>query len=141
MASSKMSTTCWDRDCRRAKIEGMDATTDFRLDADFHRDLRHNLYDAGRSLDQKLELIAGFLNRPEPALLRRAAAWEDEEIARALLEFVNTAAEDQGTRPRAARLLNALVGAAEFERRADGAGLTALQYAHLIRVRRELGDA
>ena len=50
-----------------------------------------HLYDAGRSLDQKLELIAGLLNRLEPALLQRAAAWEDEEIARSLLEFVNPA--------------------------------------------------
>ena len=114
---------------------------DFRLDANFHEDLQRILDYADLSLDQRLELIAGLLNRLEPALLQRAAEWEDEEIARAFLEFVNPAAEDQGTRPRTARLLNALVGAAEFKRRADGAGLTALQYAHLIRVRREQGDA
>ena len=99
---------------------------DFRPDADFHLDLQHILDDAELSLDRRLELIAGLLNRLEPTLLQRAAEWEDEEIARAFLEFVNPADKDQGTRPRTARLLNALVGAAEFKRRADGAGLSAL---------------
>ena len=114
---------------------------DFRLDANFHEALQHILDDAELSLDRRLELIAGLLNRLEPALLQGTAEWEDEEIARASIEFVNPVARDQGTLPRAARLLNALVGAAEFKRCADGAGLTALQYAHLIRVKRELGDA
>ena len=113
---------------------------DFSPDANFHEALDYILNDADLSLDQKLELIAGLLNRLEPALLQRAAEWEDGEIARAFIEFVNPADKDQGTLPRTARLLNALVGAAEFKRRADGSGLSALQYAHLIRVRRELGD-
>ena len=114
---------------------------DVNLDSNFHDDLQHVLDDADLSLDQKLERVAGLLNHLEPALLEKAAAWEDEEIARAFLEFVAPAGQDVGTRPREARLLNALVGAAEFGRRAHRAGLTAAQYAHLIRVRRELGDA
>ena len=113
---------------------------DFRFDTNFHLDLQRILDDPDLNLDRRLELVAGLLNRLEPTLLERATSWADEEIARAFLEFVNPAGLDQGTGPREARLLNALVGAAEFKRRADSAGLTALRYAHLIRVRRELGD-
>ena len=114
---------------------------DVNLDANFHDVLQHILDDADLSLDQRMERVAGLLNRLEPALLEKAAEWEDEEIAQAFLTFVNPDGTDQETRPREARLLNALVGAAEFGRRAHRAGLTAAQYAHLIRVRRELGDA
>ena len=114
---------------------------DVNLDSNFHRDLQDILDDADLSLDQRMERVAGLLNRLEPALLEKAAAWEDEEIARAFLEFVAPAGQDEGTRPREARLLNALVGAAELKIRANRAGLTAAQYAHLTRVRRELGDA
>ena len=72
-----------------------------------------------------------MLNHLEPALLQRAAVWKDEEIERAFLEFVAPTGEDQGTRERTERLLNSLVGAAEFKPRADLAGLTTLRYAHL----------
>ena len=88
----------------------MDAVGDVRFDANSYRDLQPILDNADLSLDQKLELIAGLLNRLEPALLQRAAEWEDEEIARAFIEFVSPADKDQGTLPRTARLLNALGG-------------------------------
>ena len=114
---------------------------DVNLDSNFLEALDRILNDADLSLDHRLERLAGLLNRREPSLLEKAAAWEDEEIERAFIEFVNPAGKEQGTRPREARLLKALVGAAEFKIRANRAGLTALQYAHLIRVRRELGDA
>ena len=96
------------------------------------------LDDVDLSFDQRLERLVGLLNRLEPALLQAAAGWEDAEIEQAFLEFVNPTEPRLAT--RAERLIAALVGAAELKRRADRAGLTALQYAHLIRVRRELGD-
>lgn len=114
---------------------------DFGLDANFIEALDRILDNADLSLDRRLELAAGLLNRQEPAPLKEAAGWEDEEVARAFLEFVAPTGEDQGTRERPERLLNALIGATEFKRRAQRAGLTTLQYAHLIRIRRELGDA
>ncbi|MDE2813144.1 MAG: hypothetical protein OXM01_08975 [Gemmatimonadota bacterium] len=112
--------------------------SDFESDANFHRDLQLLLDDVDLSIDQRLEGLVGLLNRLEPALLANAVEWTDQEIAEAFLEFVTPANRSQET--RASRLLTALVGAAEFKRRADRAGLAALQYAHLIRVRRELGD-
>ena len=112
---------------------------DFNLDASFHRDLRHILDDAGLSLDQRLERLAGLLDRLEPALLEGAAAWADDRIEQAFVEFVKLAGRRRETREE--RFIAALVGAAEFKRRADRAGLTTLQYARLIRLRRELGDA
>ena len=112
---------------------------DFNLDANFHRDLQHILDDADLSLDRRLERLAGLLNRLEPALLEGAAAWADEEIEQAFVEFVKPGDPHRQTREE--RLMSALVGAAEFKRRADRAGLTTPQYAHLIRVKRELGDA
>lgn len=81
---------------------------DFGLDANFIEALDRILDDADLSIDQRLELIAGLLNHLEPALLQRAAGWEDEEIERAFPEFVAPTGEDQGTRERAERLLNAL---------------------------------
>ena len=113
--------------------------SDFELDPNFHRDLQRILDDVDLSIDQRLERLVRLLNRLEPALLARAAEWTDEEIAKAFLEFVMPADRLQEEN-RESRFLAALVGAAEFKRRADRAGLTALQYAHLIRVRPELGD-
>ena len=112
---------------------------DFSLDSCFHRDLQQILDDADLSLDQRPERLAGLLNRQEPALLKEAAGWADEQIEQAFVEFVNPAGPYLETRE--ARLIAVLVGAVEFKRRALRAGLTTLQYAHLIRVRRELGDA
>ena len=104
----------------------------------FHRDLQLLLDDVDLSIDQRLERLVGLLNRLEPALLARAAEWTDQEIAEAFLEFVMPADRSQET--RGSRFLTALVGAAEFKRRADGPGWRRCNNAHLIRVRRELGD-
>ena len=91
----------------------------------FHRDLQLLLDDVDLSIDQRLERLVGLLNRLEPALLARAAEWTDQEIAEAFLEFVMPADRSQET--RGSRFLTALVGAAEFKRRAERAGLAALQ--------------
>ena len=100
--------------------------------------MRLLLDDVDLSIDQRVERLVGLLNWLEPALLANAAEWTDQEIAEAFLEFVTPADPSQET--RASRFLTALVGAAEFKRRADGAGLAVPQYSHLIRVRREQGD-
>ena len=86
---------------------------DFNLDASFHRDLRHILDDADLSLDQRLERLAGLLDRLEPALLKRAATWPDDRIEQAFVEFVKPAGRlprtcrmvSEGTQPVDARLL------------------------------------
>ena len=54
------------------------------------------------------------------------------------MEFVNPTGLVQGTRD--SRFLAALVAAAEFKKRADRAGVTTLEYARLVRVRREMDD-
>jgi len=111
---------------------------DFHLDSDFHASLRRILDDDNLSIDQRLERLIAFLNDLEPALLKAAAKLTDEETAKAFLEFVNPAAPHQ--KGREERFIAALVGAAELKRRAGQAGLDVLRYAHVIRVKRELGD-
>lgn len=110
--------------------------SDFELDYNFHRNLQQILDDVDLSIDERLTQLASLLIRLEPALLEAAAGLTDEEIARAFLEFVHPRQER-----REARFLAAQVGAAELKRRADQAGLDVMRYAHLVRVRRELGDA
>ena len=113
--------------------------SDFELDYDFHESLQRILDDVDLSVDQRLERLAALLDRLGPALLETAAGLADEEIAHGFLEFVNPAGRRR--EGRAERFLAALVGAAELKRRADQAGLDVMRYAHLVRVRRELGDA
>ena len=112
---------------------------DFDLDSNFHESLRRILDDVDLSTDQRLEQLVALLGRLEPALLEAAAEWADGEIAKAFLEFVNPTDTHQGGREE--RFIAALVGAAELKRRAGQAGLDVMRYAHLVRVRRELGDA
>ena len=110
---------------------------DLNLGSDFHRNLQLILDDDHLSIDQRLEHLGGLLNDLEPALLEAAAKLTDEEIAHAFLEFVRPAAPHrEGCEER---FIAALVGAAELKRRADQAGLDVMRYAHLVRVKRELG--
>lgn len=111
---------------------------DFHLDANFHRNLQRILNDVDLSIDERLERLIALLNELEPALLESAVKLTDEEIAKAFLEFVNPAAPLQEGREE--RFIVALVGAGELKRRAVQAGLDVMRYAHLMRVRRELGD-
>ncbi len=111
---------------------------DFDPDSNFHDSLRRIIDDDNLSIDQRLEHLGGLLNDLEPALLEAAAKLTDEEIAKAFLEFVNPA--DPHREGREERFIAALVGAAELKRRAGHAGLDVLRYAHLVRVKRELGD-
>ena len=112
--------------------------SDFELDANFHESLQRILDDVDLSIDERLEQLALLLDRLEPALLEAAAGLTDEEIAHAFLEFVNPAGTHREGREE--RFITALVGAAELKKRAGRAGLDVLRYAHLVRVRRELGD-
>ena len=137
-AQAKPFTVGPEHNCHGLETGGLDTVNESELDASFHHDLQCILDAVDLDIDQRLDRLIGLLNRREPALLARAEEWTDQEIARAFLEFVNPA--DQLRANREARLLGALVGAAEFKKRAGRAGLTALQYAHLLRVRRELGD-
>ena len=97
---------------------------DSRLDSNFLQALNRILVDVDLSIDQRLEQLVALLNRLEPALHEVAAEWADEEIAKAFLEFVNPTGPFQ--EGRAERFIAALVGAAEFKRRADGIGLDVL---------------
>ena len=92
----------------RHTIGGIDAVDDFSLNANFHRELQHILDAVDLSLDQRLERLAGLLNRLEPALLEQAAAWADEEIERAFVEFVASVGTDQGTPPRRSEIAQRL---------------------------------
>ena len=94
--------------------------------------------DVDLSIDERLERLVGLLNRLEPALLETAARCSDAEIEIAFLEFVDP--ETYNSRRREARFLIALAGAGELKRRADRAGVTVMEYARLIKVRREMDD-
>ena len=94
--------------------------------------------DVDLSIDQQLDRLITLLNQLEPALLETAAGLADEEIDKAFLEFVDPTSLHRGRRE--ARFLAALVGAGEFKRRDDRAGVTVLEYARLIRVRREMDE-
>ena len=112
---------------------------DFDVYPDFHESLRRILDGVDLSIDQRLEQLVALLSRLEPDLLEVASEWADEEIAKAFLEFLNPT--DTHQEGREERFIAALVGAAELQRRAHQAGLDVMRYAHLVRVRRELGDA
>ena len=94
--------------------------------------------DVDLSPDQKLDHIAGLLDRLDPTLLENAADWADEEIEQAFLELVNIADPSQETSHE--KFLAALVGLAELKRRADRVGMRVRQYRGLFRIRLELGD-
>ena len=79
----------WDFDAGQ-KLEEQTPWVISRFDANLHRDLQH-LDAADLSPDQKLDHIAGLLDRLDPSLLEDAADWADEEIEQAFLEFVNIA--------------------------------------------------
>ena len=94
--------------------------------------------DVDLSIDERLDRLVTLLNQLEPALLEAAAGWSDAQIEIAFLEFVDSETNHQGRRE--ARFLIALAGAGELKRRADRAGVTVLEYARLIKVRREMDD-
>ena len=94
--------------------------------------------DVDLSIDERLDRLVTLLNQLEPALLEAALGWSDAQIEIAFLEFVDPETHHHGRRE--ARFLIALVGAGELKRRADRAGVTVLEYARLIKVRREMDD-
>lgn len=108
-------------------------------DFNFQRDYDRIFDNPGLSIDQQLDQLIALLNQFEPNLLQLAAQMPDDDIEKAFLEFVDPTGLVQGTRD--ARFLVALVAAAEFKQRADQAGVSALESARLVRVRREMNDA
>lgn len=107
-------------------------------DFDFQRDYDRIFDNMDLSIDQQLDQLIALLNQFEPNLLQLAAQMPDDEMEKAFLEFVNPTGLVQGTRD--SRFIAALVAAAEFKQRADQAGVSALEYARLVRVRREMDD-
>lgn len=107
-------------------------------DFDFQRDFDRIFQNPDLSIDQRLDQLVGLLNQLEPSLLQLAGQMSDHEIEEAFLEFVDPTGLVQGTRD--SRFLAVLVAAAEFKQRADRTGVTAMEYARLIRVRREMDD-
>lgn len=96
--------------------------------------------DGNASLDQLLDGLVQLFERIDPSLLEAAAALTDADIEQAFLEFAEPGRSLSLSVSREARFLTALLGAAEFKRRADRTGVPALDYARLLRVRRQLGD-
>ena len=94
--------------------------------------------DADLSIDEQLDHLISLLNDLTPALLDTTSRWSDVQIEEAFLAFVDPETHNQGRRET--RFLIALAGAAELKRRADRAGVTVLEYARLIKVRREMDD-
>jgi len=90
------------------------------------------------AIDQKLERIVETLNGLDAQLLKavsKFSAWEMEE---AFNKFLTPKQRDETIQLQ--NLLIAIACAAEFKRRADQVGLTVLEYARRIRVRRELDN-
>ena len=107
-------------------------------DLNFQRDYDRIFDNPDLSIDQQLDQLIALLNQLEPNLIQLAAKMPDDEIERSFLEFVDPTGLVQGTRD--SRFIAALVAAAELKQRADQAGMTALEYARLVRVRRETDD-
>ena len=104
----------------------------------FQQAFDHILDNVDLSIDERLDRLVGLLNRLEPALLETAAGWSGAQIEEAFLEFIHSETHNEGRRE--ARFLIALAGAAELKLRADRQGVSVLNYARLIRVRREMDD-
>ena len=108
-------------------------------DFDFQRDYDRTFDNPELSIDQQLDQLIVLLNQLEPNLLQLPAQMPDDEIEKAFLEFFDPTGLVQGTRD--SRFIAALVTAAEFKQRADQAGVSALEYPRLVRIRREMDDA
>ena len=94
--------------------------------------------DPDASIDQVMDGLVEMFDQMDPAYLESAASLTDGDIEQAFLEFVDPGGSLSTSPSREGCFLTALLGAAEFKRRADRAGVTVLEYARLIRVRREL---
>ena len=91
------------------------------------------------SIDQKLERIVETLNVLDAQLLKAVSKFSASEMEEAFDAFVKPGEVDQNVQLQ--NLLIAIACAAEFKRRADQVGLTVLEYARRVRVRRELDNA
>ena len=94
--------------------------------------------DPDASIDQVMDGLVQMFDQMDPVYLESAASLADGDIEQAFLEFVDPGGSFSASPSREGRFLTALLGAAEFKRRADRAGVTVLEYARLIKVRREL---
>ncbi|MCY4558883.1 MAG: hypothetical protein OXF79_21390 [Chloroflexi bacterium] len=90
------------------------------------------------SIDQKLESIVETLDDLNTQLLKAVSKFSADEIEEAFDKFLTPRENDEKVQLQ--NLLIAIACAAEFKRRADQIGLTALEYARRIRVRRELDN-
>ena len=90
------------------------------------------------SIDQKLERIVETLNGLDAQLLKPVSKFSTGEMEDAFHAFLKP--EEDNQKIQLQNLLVAIACAAEFKRRADQVGLTVLEYARRIRVRRELGN-
>ena len=90
------------------------------------------------SIDQNLESIVETLDDLNTQLLKAVSKFSAGEIEEAFAKFLTPRENDEKVQLQ--NLLIAIACAAEFKRRADQIGLTVLEYARRIRVRRELDN-
>ena len=90
------------------------------------------------SIVQKLESIVETLDDLNTQLLKAVSRFSAGEIEEAFDKFLTPRENDEKVQLQ--NLLIAIACAAEFKRRADQIGLTVLEYARRIRVRRELDN-
>ena len=89
-------------------------------------------------IDQKLERIVETLNGLDIQLLQAVSKFSTREMEEAFDTFLTPREHDETIQLQ--NLLIAIACAAEFKRRADQIGLTVMEYARRIRVRRELDN-
>lgn len=90
------------------------------------------------SIDQKLERVVETLNNLDAQILKAVSKFSAGEIEEAFDTFLTPRESDEKIQLQ--NLLIAIACAAEFKRRADQIGLTVLEYARRVRVRRELDN-
>ena len=90
------------------------------------------------AIDQKLERIVETLNGLDVQLLKAVSKFSTREMEEAFDTFLTPREHDETIQLQ--NLLIAIACAAEFKRRADQIGLTVMEYARRIRVRRELDN-
>ena len=101
--------------------------------------LRAILDHPDASIDQKLERIVETLTNLDTQLMNAISKFSAEEIEEAFNTFLTPLESDEKIQQQ--NMLIAVACAAEFKRRANRSGITALEYARLTRVRRELCNA
>ena len=94
--------------------------------------------DPDLSVYERLDRLVTILDRIDPHLLERTSLWSDDQIDKAITPSdYDESASSSGSE---GRMYEIFLGAAECKRRADRAGVSAVEYARIVSGRREMDE-